>query len=39
VEAVVRRELLGGRPLADTFERFDAAPLGAASIAQVHSAI
>lgn len=38
VEAVVSWDLLGGRPISDVFERFDADALGAASIAQVHSA-
>mmetsp|Transcript_63244 Transcript_63244/g.142631 ORF Transcript_63244/g.142631 Transcript_63244/m.142631 type:complete len:286 (+) Transcript_63244:61-918(+) len=38
VKAVVQSGLLGGASLEATFERFDPVPLGAASIAQVHSA-
>ena len=38
VEGVVRQELLDGAPLSDLFLTFDKAPLGAASIAQVHKA-
>jgi aarF domain-containing kinase len=36
---VVESELLGGRPLSDVFSAFDAAPLGSASVAQVHRAV
>ena len=36
---VVETELLGGRPLSAVFSAFDAAPLGSASVAQVHRAV
>ena len=36
---VVETELLGGRPLSSVFSAFDAAPLGSASVAQVHRAV
>lgn len=38
VERVVRQELLDGAPLSELFSTFDEAPLGSASIAQVHRA-
>lgn len=38
VKSVVSRELLGGQPLDTVFSSFDDAPLGSASIAQVHRA-
>lgn len=39
VAAIVRQELLEGEPLEQLFKEFDAEPLGAASIAQVHRAV
>ncbi|CAM9462396.1 unnamed protein product [Heterosigma akashiwo] len=39
IKAIVRQELLEGEPLSTLFRSFEDAPLGSASIAQVHKAV